>query len=132
MWGGPFRHQSLRWGDLRRPWKRIRNQAGTRLLLRQTTKENFPRPSLRQDAHGFDVVSAPQLLRDLTRVPTPEAEIRVPESSMQKKTLSFLAFAFLAAGCLTRRNLSGRSAGREGVLSRHGSSRSVFDARRGF
>jgi hypothetical protein len=97
MWGGPFRHQSLRWGDLRRPWERIRNQAGTRLLLRQTTKENFLRPSLRQDAHGFDVVSAPQLLRDLTRVPTPEAEIRVPESSMQKKSLSFLAFAFLAA-----------------------------------
>ena len=75
MWGGPFRHQSLRWGDLRRPLERIRNQAGTRLLLRQTTKENFPRPSLRQDAHGFDVVSTPQLLRDLTRVPTPEAEI---------------------------------------------------------
>src|SRR6476660_8971079 len=129
MWGGPFRHQSLRWSDLRRPLKRIRNQAGTRLLLRQTTKENFPRPSLGQDAHGFDVVLAPQLLRDLTRVPTPEAEITRTGEFDAEENAQFPCVRVSRGACLTRRNPSGRSAGREGFLSRHGSSRSVFDPR---
>jgi hypothetical protein len=51
---------------------------------------------------------------------------------MQKKTLSFLALAFLVQVVLPGGNLSGTSAGREGFLSRNGSSRSVFDARQEF
>ena len=51
---------------------------------------------------------------------------------MQKKTLSFLAFTFLMQIVLPGVISQATAQAREGSLSRHGSSRAVFDTRREF